>query len=99
LLQELETVPEHDRKIISLIHDYEGTELSEVIEEYKDGKYMVYEATNFTELGEYLNDNGLLGFVIPEYLERHIDFKSIGEEWLYGGSFIDLSDEGYYIAY
>jgi antirestriction protein len=98
-LQELEAVAEDDREIVCLIADYEGLPLSQVIQEFKEGKYMVYPASNYEQLGEYLKEEGLLGYEIPEHLERYIDFASIGSDWFDGGSGIDLSSEGYYITY
>jgi antirestriction protein len=98
-LKELEKVPEDDRKVICLIASYEGLELSEVIQEYHEGKYTVFNASNFEELGEYLAEEGLLGYEIPEHLKDYIDFSALGQDWLYSGNYIDLSDEGYYVTY
>lgn len=98
-MEELEALPEDTRKTVTLIADYEGLELTEVIEEVADGKYTIYQASNFEELGYYLKDNGLLGYEIPSHLENYIDYEALGRDWLHSGCFIDLSEHGLYVTY
>src|SRR5690625_3783910 len=98
-LQELEIFNEDVIRLICLIADAECQQITEVIEEYKDGKYIIIKATNFEELGIYLNVNGLLGYEIPSHLDDYIDYERLGEDWLLNTNYIDLSNEGFYITY
>ena len=98
-MQALESVAEGDRQVIALIADDEGMPITQVIEEWTDGKYNVFPCNTLDQLGNYLNDNGLLGYEIPTEVIDYIDFENLADDWLMGGNYIDLSDHGFYITY
>lgn len=43
-----------------------------------------------TDLGHYIVDNGLFGYVLPEGLEDYLDYEKIGDDWEYDGNYTSV---------
>lgn len=95
----LERVAEDDRRVITLIADSENIPIEQAIDEFTDGRYTIFRCESLEELGNYLNDEGMLSYEIPEELTAYIDFERLAEDWLMGGNYIDLSEHGFYVTY
>lgn len=82
-----------DKEIVDEYIDATGYSFNDFdVDDVKEKLYCILDGwgSNEKNIGEYVVDNGLVE--VPYHLESHIDYESLGSEWL---SDMSVSDNGY----